>query len=973
MEQRRSKRRVPEELRKRTELSCDLCRKRRCKCVRRKAGESCRTCQQNNVECVSTFRRKTRLYGSLETIRDRYRCLEAIVNSAFPDEPTRTVEDLLSLGNRHGFRMPQTGDVALSEDSLLTPEAESGISQERSLSDEEDECSLTGTGSIQQDFQSQPWHDRRISQAQESPRLVCDSVGRRYYIGPSGTLAFFSELRDLVSTRQPFSRFAADNVAEALEARTEKHDGHHANIDERPNSSGFSTRLNQAAPTPLQDLLQSASRLRDIPPRILENLPRLYFERVHSDFPLFDRSTFQDEFERFFVSRVEHGSAQILQQSTETAKPDEGWLACLHMMLVFGCVLAVRPRKAAAPDNDYFDYENLRAHSWGQAQTAISCLSTTCTHSNVQALLLISLYYHSVNERNASWTLVGCAARMAIAIGMHRHDINNSFRPVERETRKRIWCTLYSFEQFLCMSLGRPSAIDEQEMNTGLPSDDMIGSGCNPPGYMECSFKLQVLSSRLRRMMSVQYQSTNERKRPPVVKASNPPPLAFLDELQAWEDEIPAHLKLPKFNESVDDAVPPQSQLREFCSRYHSNHLRAMILLHIQYHNLKIQLSRPYLLTLISSNSRDPAAVPYFWEDVPSNARSRVDHVAFLARSCVTSASYISRLVLLLNSAGALNGLTWLDVFYAYSAAMTLLLRTLWIQNPSSARDIMEKEKKSKDNIGSLVRELQSVLKSLPKCPTMHRFASVAENFADVVQSSNASTRSSRTSNEWNNTSHSRTTQNVVNANGLEARSCPPGAVGLGLAPRSVSGEVMGSSAGRHEDLPASCFEGTSQVLPTRSALETLADASHTMDAIMTMPSNTVSPRRRDSREDSDEGSSRNQALPLFKESTVCVDESGWQSSRAPYTINTAKELHDHENGNDNIISRSSSSFNDALTAYHDTSLLYNDISDPHHQQFINTESSFPEEVVSPQSFLWQDSFQQVTMGWNDFERFMGV
>ncbi|KAL1865765.1 hypothetical protein Plec18167_009307 [Paecilomyces lecythidis] len=981
MEQRRSRRRVPEELRKRTELSCDLCRKRRCKCVRRKADESCRTCQQNNVECVSTFRRKTRLYGSLETIRDRYRCLEAIVNSAFPDEPTRTVEDLLSLGNRHGFPMPQTGDVALSEENLLTPEAERGISQERSLSDEEqDESSLTGTGSIQQDFQPQPWHNRRISQAQESPRLVCDSVGRRYYIGPSGTLAFFGELRDLVSTRQPFSRFASDNVAEALEARTEKHDSPHTSIDERPNSNGSSTRFSQTAQTPLQNLLRSASRFRNLPPATLENLQRLYFERGHSDFPLFDRPTFQDEFERFFVSRLEHGSAQTLQQSAETAKPDEGWLVCLHMMLAFGCVLSVRSKKGAASDNDNFDYESLRAHCWGQAQTAVSCLSTTCTLSNVQALLLISLYYHSINERNASWTLVGSAARMAIAIGMHRHDINNSFRPVERETRKRIWCTLYNFEQFLCMSLGRPSAIDEQEMNTGLPSDDMIGPGYNPPGYTEYSFRLQVLSSRLRRVMSVQYQSTTRRKGPSLVRVSNPPPRAFLDELQAWEDGIPAHLKLPKFNETVEDAVPPLSKLREFCSHYHSNHLRAIVLLHIQYHNLRIQLCRPYLLTLISSNSRDPAAVPYIWEDVPSDARSPVDNVAFLARSCVSSASRIAGLILLLDSAGALNGLTWLDVFYAYSAAMTLLLRILWVQHPYSPKDIMAKERKSKTDIGSLVGELQNVLKSLPKCSTMHRFASVAENFADAVQSSTAGTRSSRTINGGKNAGQSRTTQNVGREINPSVRNCSPGAVGLGLTPCSVSGEVTGLDNGRQEDLSVSAKQATSHGLPTRSALETLADASNSMDAIMTMSSNPVSPRRRISRdsthmqrEDSYEGFNRDEASSSFKESTVCVDEGDWQSSQAPYAIHATEESHDHEKGNDNYNSRSYSSVNETLAAYRDSSLLYNDISDSYYQEITNTEPSFPEEVASPQSLLWQDSFQQVTMGWNNFERFMGA
>ncbi|KAJ9193460.1 transcriptional regulator family: Fungal Specific TF [Paecilomyces variotii] len=980
MEPRRSRRRVPEELRKRTELSCDLCRKRRCKCVRRKADESCRTCQQNNVECVSTFRRKTRLYGSLETVRDRYRCLEAIVNSAFPDEPTRTVEDLLSLGQRHGFAMPQTGDVASSEDCLLTPGADRGVSQERSLSDEDqDGNSSTGAGTIHQDFQPQPWHDRRISQIQESPRLVRDSVGRRHYIGPSGTLAFFGELRDLVSTRQPLSRFAADNVAEALEARTNRQNSPRASIDGRSNSHGSPAGFNPTTSSPLQNLLQSAWRFRELPPAILENLQRLYFERVHSTFPLFDRPTFQDELERFFASQLENSSSQVLHQSAESTEHDEGWLVCLHMMLAFGCVLSMKLRKAAVPDNDHFDYENLRVHCWVLAQTAISCLSTTCTHSNVQALLLLALYYHSINERNASWTLVGCAARMAIAIGMHRNDINNSFRPIERETRKRIWCSLYSFEQFLCMSLGRPSAIDEQEVNTSLPSDDMIGSGYNPPGYTECSFQLQVLSSRLRWMMSVQYQSTNWRNGSSWAKASNPPPGEFLDELQAWEDGLPAYLRLPKFKTSAEAAVPSQSQLREFCSRYPSNHLRGMVLLHIQYHNLIIQLSRPYLLTLISSNSRDPATVPYLWEDVSSNAKSPVDKIAFLARTCVSSASRIADLILLLNSAETLDGLTGLDVFYAYSAAMVLILRILWVPDPSSPKDVLEAEKKSKTYIGSLVTELQNVLKLLPKCSTMQRFASVAENFADVVQSSNTGTRTSRTDNEGNAPSRSRTVRDAAREKDMATRKYSPNEGGIGMTPHSMSGKGMSAGEGRYYDtLPPSSIEGPGHDRPARSALDTLAEASNAMDAIMTLPSYPASPPRGisgdtmdTSREAAYEGSGRGLGSPSSKEDRICVDENGRQSSQTSHAIRTTQHARDH--GNSNIFTRPPSSFSDGLAACHDASLVYNDLSNPYHQEIINADPSFTEEGVSPQLLLWQDSLQQLTMGWNDFERFMGV
>lgn len=80
----------------------------------------------------------------------------------------------------------------------------------------------TRAGSQEREASTDAGQDR-ISNA--APTLVRDFSGNRYYIGPSGSLSFFAELRDLVSSYQrneqydlaSSSTFALDNLAKALE------------------------------------------------------------------------------------------------------------------------------------------------------------------------------------------------------------------------------------------------------------------------------------------------------------------------------------------------------------------------------------------------------------------------------------------------------------------------------------------------------------------------------------------------------------------------------------------------------------------------------------------------------------------------------------------------------------------------------------------------------------------------------------
>ena len=115
---------------------------------------------------------------------------------------------------------------------------------------------------------------------------------------------------------------------------------------------------------------------------------------------------------------------------------------------------------------------------------------------------------------------LGCACRMAISLGIHRDGATGGFDPIERELRRRVWWTLYSFEQQLALAFGRPSAILEGcEVTDGLPNEDLMdGKTYMPPAFLRHSLSLTVIMTKMRmfivalRAANAESEATAEKK-----------------------------------------------------------------------------------------------------------------------------------------------------------------------------------------------------------------------------------------------------------------------------------------------------------------------------------------------------------------------------------------------------------------------------------------------------------------------------
>ncbi|KAF4987828.1 hypothetical protein FGRMN_10144 [Fusarium graminum] len=645
-------------------------------------------------------RRLRRIPDESHDLSDRYRCLEAIVKGAFPDETFDNVSDLAQFGQRMGYKMPDVSDpnrIHLKvEDLVKTPS--------------KDHTPSTGPEIIIADV-SPP--NTKVQSDEPQASLVKDNSGHEHYIGPSGTLNFWNQLRNLVDTNNsPYSiptKFTQDNTSRLLEADSQEDEDQ----SQRP-------VLPQDGPSPgsmtsaiARDFTRHPTAdmdeiLDQFPPNaVLEQLIQSYFKNVHDDFPLFHRATFEDEYELFIVQ----ARRKPRLASRPLRLPDWGWIGCLHMIVVFGSIA-----DRTIPN---IDHSALRRTSVKVARAMLPQFISRCSLTNVRVLLLLSLFLHNNNERNAAWNIAGTATRISFALGLHRSDMSSSFRPLEREVRKWVFCTLYSFEQFLASSLGRPSGLQELDVEVVPPREDFVEGGIGTDARLvSWSIKLQAILARTRLL----HVGMN--------RSSGPTLDEIMNLLNGWKRDIgnAPGLDVPwiktegpvsKFIDD-DDAVDME-ELKVSLAWKTRAQLRAVLLLHIQFHYIAIVATRPLLLRDVGSTRKADTKTPK--TPVPVHAAQ-----------CVKHACQLSYLMILLDHFDVINGLSGLDIFYAYCSGMILILRLLRLR---PGEDIDGDEVALQTKIQSLVATLRNVINHTDKCGSMKRLAQVVDTFSECANSTN--------------------------------------------------------------------------------------------------------------------------------------------------------------------------------------------------------------------------------------------
>ncbi|RYP00257.1 hypothetical protein DL764_006556 [Monosporascus ibericus] len=503
----KAKRRVPASQRKRTQVSCDACKTRRCKCIRLPTGAGseddsglppCKLCTNARIPCVTTMPRKQRVYGSVENLDRRYRSLEALVSGLFPALAKASAEDLVAFGRSKGITMPDFNDAP--EQTRHASAGPSGTTITSPSSTSSDRMPYAGLGVVNLErsypilppayatktapmvpqLLPRPPHEGAIDPEDGYLGLIQDSSGRPHYIGPSGSLAFFVNVRKLVSRH-----LAPQNDPQAVEWRGQGHYRGTAEILTEKLAQSLGGNVEQSGP----DNINSSKQTRilsssDEPsisgiegdgalsadpkyrhhhkPASMIDLPtreeadacvEAYFQHFHPNFILFHRSTFQRTYEALWISweAVRKG---IGDEETKEVTVASGWLC-----------------------------------------------------------LLLSLHANNTNDLMGAW-----------------------------------------------LFQGRPSAIDCREMDVGIPEDDFLEGNILPPRYLEHAAPLYVIIAAIRRdIFDPAYVPSRMYRRA----------LDYLEPLASWQSSLPRRMRPASAEDGLDGDEKVWRRVHLLHVRYH--------------------------------------------------------------------------------------------------------------------------------------------------------------------------------------------------------------------------------------------------------------------------------------------------------------------------------------------------------------------------------------------------------------------
>ncbi|KAF1843000.1 uncharacterized protein K460DRAFT_367924 [Cucurbitaria berberidis CBS 394.84] len=441
---------VPPEHRQRTAQACESCKRRKQKC---NGLCPCNTCDKRKFTCIYTDRDPTS--PSEERPPAKKRAIEGSEgDSPFFNEST---SDSPSNGYNHHHPSPPSlhrQKPSIHQQPYVAARALS-VKQETPLPGLRPTIELAGSfiqaPTSDGNAESRPLASRGTtvhSGPEEEAviysqsRMLQDPTGRVLYIGDSATLSFLQLLRMMVETVAGSSPFTTD-------PRRHK-------IVEGQYSLPSGYRHTHLLPD-----VQTA--------RVLVEA---FFINTHGLLQVFERDRFFQDLERCYSDPllVEHS-----------------WICLLNLVFAIGLTMATplsgSPEaliidKLRSEHLDRAEVFYLNAKSLNDPMTGFEDQDFW----SVQALLLMSVYMLAKSKRNTAFALLGMAARSAHALGLHREETMVIFSPEEQIQRKNLWRSIFVIDRLLSCSLGRPTAISE---------DDCSGDTLHPPEqYLDPLFNL---------------------------------------------------------------------------------------------------------------------------------------------------------------------------------------------------------------------------------------------------------------------------------------------------------------------------------------------------------------------------------------------------------------------------------------------------------------------------------------------------
>lgn len=259
-----------------------------------------------------------------------------------------------------------------------------------------------------------------------------------------------------------------------------------------------------------------------VPPRIFsDRCVNIYFQEWAPLFPVLHKPTFLQVYEDFASDSDKVKNNHKLAQ----------------LYLVFSI---------AALSSEMPDLEQIAACEM-QWQKALDAIMMDNTMHTLQCLVLALVYCTIRADYKRLQHYKAIAVGLSHRLGLHQSQKRFSFGALTIETRKKVFWTLYTLDCFSAALLGLPKLMKEEDIHAEYPSDTddeyVTEKGFQPtlPGEhtrISSALALFRLSRILARVLEKNYPAAASHE-------LSLQQMSMLDvDLQAWDEGLPAHLKL---------------------------------------------------------------------------------------------------------------------------------------------------------------------------------------------------------------------------------------------------------------------------------------------------------------------------------------------------------------------------------------------------------------------------------------------
>lgn len=392
-----------------------------------------------------------------------------------------------------------------------------------------------------------------------------------------------------------------------------------------------------------------------LPPRnFADHLLDCFWERVFCLYPFFDRESFQQAYENLWVPE-NHDSHKLTEMNVglgdrfNSGQNSIVFNCALNIIFALGCQFSNLPIQ---------DRESFTTSFFLRAKRHIG-LDLVDIHSIgvVQTLLIVALFLQSTPYPHRCWNSTGMACRLALGLGLHQANLDDSKDPLEQEIHRRTWHGCVIMDITVSMAYGRPT-MTSHLARVPLPGSFDLTSGPKSDSLSLIAFYKSTIQlyTILDVILSDVYKAWDGRSNDTTSEAQHGSLDVIIrleDQLSEFESSIPSFL-----NWTVTSSLPPKSGIEETISRQR-NVLHSRFLYH------KLLLYRPMLTRVCFDEHPEE-----------KQCRSPTSHSVLMRRwaaGCVRAAVDLISLVYETYNSSTTDT-WWYNGFYTSTAAMILVM-----------------------------------------------------------------------------------------------------------------------------------------------------------------------------------------------------------------------------------------------------------------------------------------------------------